>query len=65
MPILFGAPTFDDINSCHILALSHIYSPYYKPEIAKRHIPHLHIDLKLPNFHQLIVQNIFLDTTLG
>ena len=49
MPIMFGANKLYDLNSGPILALSHNLSlyTYFEHGIAKCHISHLHIDLKL------------------
>ena len=54
MPIMFGAHNFYDLNSGPILAPSHnpFVNTYYKHGIAKCHLPHLHIDLKLLHFHR-------------
>ena len=54
MGILFGAHNFYDLKSGPILAPSHnpFVNTYYKHGIAKYHLPHLLIDLKLLHFHR-------------
>ena len=67
MPMMFGFHNFYDLNSGPILALPHqlCLNAYYKHGIAKCHIPHLHIDLKLHHFYRYMVQNISVDHISG
>ena len=65
--MMFGFHNFYDLSSGPILALPHQLSlnTYYKHGIAKCHIPHPHIDLKLHHSHRYMVQNIRVDHILG
>ena len=59
MPMMFGFQNFYDLNSGPILALPHNPSlnTHFKHGIAKYHIAHLHIVLKLLHFDVYKVQN--------
>ena len=67
MPMRLGFQLFYDLNSGPILALPRklCSNAYYQHGIAKCHIPHLHIDLKLLHFLWFIVQNVRVDHISG
>ena len=65
--MMFGFHNFYDLNSGPILALPDQPSlnTYYEHGIAKCHIPHLHIDLKILHFYRNMLQNIRVDHISG